>query len=317
LFSIAFLGIFLFRNFWAIAGFWILNEIAWTFCSGAQSAWAIDALGYAKKKSKLQSLISQGNVFEKTGKAIGGLLGMVIVAINFRFIWLAISLNYFILFLVSWKYVEERNFKSEKVPHNYLKKTLIKIKESFSFILHAKNRNFRILMWTEFFMGIGVGAYFIGIPLLFTQILGLKPEYLSGLYAAIAIVAITGPLITHKVSKKHGFGKSLFGVLFIAGISILALALSGSILFAIVAFGVAEIVFAIFDTLYETTKHHESDSKIRASLGSVDMIVWAISGSIGTFLAGIGIATIGIVDTLLIGGSIIAITSFAYLWMRE
>ena len=45
LFSVAFFGIFMTETFWVIAVFWIISDIAWTFSTGAGSAWAIDALG--------------------------------------------------------------------------------------------------------------------------------------------------------------------------------------------------------------------------------------------------------------------------------
>ncbi len=56
LLSVAFFGLFLFKNFWLLAFSWILGDIAWTFSTGASSAWAIDSLKYAKNKSKIISL---------------------------------------------------------------------------------------------------------------------------------------------------------------------------------------------------------------------------------------------------------------------
>ena len=164
---VSFLGIFLSNNFWALSSFWILSDIARTFSTGASSAWVIDALGYGKKKSKIVSLISRTYMFEKAGHIIGGLIGLVVIAISFRFIWLVISLSYLFLLFVAWRYMEERNFKPEKVPHNYLKKSLIKAKESFDYIIHKKNRQLRTLMFADFIGTISISAFFIGMPLFF------------------------------------------------------------------------------------------------------------------------------------------------------
>lgn len=316
LMGVSYFGIFLFRNFWAIAGFIILQDIAWTFTSGAGSAWVIDALNYAKKKSKLVSLISQGYVFEKSGHVIGGLIGMIIIAISFRFIWLVISLNYFILLLISWKYMEERNFKPEKVPHNYLKKAFIKAGESISFLVHKDNRDLRILMWSEFFLVIGFSGFFVGMPLLFVQSLGLAPEYLAGLYAAVAALSIGGPLIANKIIKDK-FGKSLFCLLFVVSVSLMAFAISGSLIFAAFTFAVVKISEAMFDTIIMSARHHEFDSKIRASLDSIGMMIWAVGNSIGMLLVGFSVKFLGVVNTLLISGGILFLTAFAYLWMKE
>ena len=103
---VAFLGIFAFKEFWVIVPFWILGDIAWTFSTGAGSAWAIDALNIAKKKDKIVSLVSRGFMFEQGGHIIGGLIGFFIIAISFIFIWLAIALTNLIIFFVIWKYME-------------------------------------------------------------------------------------------------------------------------------------------------------------------------------------------------------------------
>ncbi len=315
--GLSFLGIFLFENFWVLAGFLIFQDIAWTFCSGADYAWAIDALNYAKKKSKLVSLVSAGMMFEKSGHVIGGLIGLVVVAISFKLIWLTVSLVYFGLFFISWKYMEERNFKSEVVPHGYLKKSLIKAGESISCIIHKDNRDLRILMWTEFFIVIGFSGFYVGMPLLFTQIFGVSPEYLSGTYSVVAVLTIAGPLIANKISKKCEFRNSLFSLLFIFAISIMMFAISGSLVFALFTFIIAKISEAAFDAVIESARQHEYDSDIRASLNSVGMMIWAVGNSVGMFLAGFGVKYLGVVETLLIGGMIMFLTAFAYLGMKK
>jgi MFS family permease len=317
LMSVSFFGIFLFKNFWVIAGFWMLQEIAWAFCSGAGTAWAIDALNYAKKKSKLVSLISQGWMFEKVGHVIGGLVGMAIILISFRFIWLVVSLAYLALFFILWKYMEERNFKPEKIPHSYLKKSLIKFSESFSYLVHKDNRDIRILMLGEFILAIAYAGLFVGVPLLFTDILGLDPGYLAGIYAVVSALAIGGPLIANKISKNDNFGKSMFGTVIIIGIALIALAVSKSLILAFLTFAVVQVITVTYDVVRESACHHEFDSNIRASLGSLGSVSWGISSSIGFFLAGFGVKFLGVVNTLLISGVIMFLTAFVYLWMKE
>jgi len=314
---ISFLGLFLFKNFWILAGFWILNDIAWTFSSGADFAWAIDALGYAKKKSKLVSLVSQGEIFGKSGHVIGGLIGLIVVAINFRFVWLVISLNYLVLFFIALKYMEERNFTPEKNSHNHIKKSFIKAKESFSFLIHKHNKDLRILMFSEFLIVIGLAGFFIGMPLLFTQILNLAPEYLSGIYSLACFVAIGGALIANKVSKKMKFGRSLVLYSFIAGVSMVVFALSNSIFLAILTFVIVKMALGAYDVIFYSIQQHEFDHKIRASLGSLSNILWAVANSIGVFLAGISINFLGIINTLIISGAIAFIAAASFLGMKK
>ncbi len=314
LISFSFLGIFLFTNFWILAFFWILQDIGWTFNTGASSAWIIDALKYAKKKNKIIGLISQGYLFEKIGVIVGGLLGLIIVAINFRFVWLAISLVYLGLLLITWKYLEERNFKPEKVPHNYLKKTLIKAKQSFSYILHKKNRNLRTLLFGLFVGTISISAFFISMPLFFTQYLKISPSSLSGIFAIVGGLTIVGTLVSARFTKAHGFKKSLFFVSLAIALSLLTFSFSKSIIFAIFIYAFFQISMTIFDVIADSANQHEFDSKIRASLGSVGSIIWAIANSIGIFLAGLSINFFGITNTI-IGSFILSlIESLSYLF---
>ncbi len=158
---IAFLGIFLFKEFWLIVPFWILGDIAWTFSTGAGSAWVIDTLDIAKEKNKIASLFSKGAIFEKSGHIIGGLIGFFIITISFRFIWLAIALTNLTMFFIIWKYMEERNFKPTKTPHNYATKSIIKAKESFSYLIHSENLELRILMIGGFLSAMAFSFFYV------------------------------------------------------------------------------------------------------------------------------------------------------------
>tara|TARA_Y100000310_G_C20621320_1_gene783464 strand:+ start:343 stop:1539 length:1197 start_codon:yes stop_codon:yes gene_type:complete len=314
LIAVAFFGLFIFKSFWLLAGSWILGDIAWTFYSGAGGAWSIDALKIGKKKSKIISLISKGYFFEKGGHVIGGLIGLIIVAISFSFIWLFISVLYLFMFFVVWKYMEERNFKPEQVPHNYLKKTLIKAKESLSFVIHKKNRQLRTLLFGEFLGVFALSAFFVGMPLLFTQILGLNPEHLSGIVALVAGLTIISPLIAGKIAHNKGIKKSMVSFVFILSASIIIFALSQSVILAVIAFAVLQLSVAATSVIGDSAYHHEFDSKIRASLGSLSNIVWSIAFAISVFLAGLSINFFGIVPTLIISGAIALLEAMIYLF---
>lgn len=315
LFFVAFLGIFLFKNFWLISAFVILSEIAWTFSSGANFAWAIDNLKYSKNKSKLISFISKNYFFQKSGVIIGGLIGLVIVAINFRFIWLVISLSYLIMMFVMIKYAEEKNFKPSKIPGNYLSKSLIKAKESFSYIFHEKNRDLRMLMFWGFWVSdIAFSAFFVCLPLLFTQTLGLKPEFVPGINSLMALIALGIPLLAARLFHKRKNRFSLFILYTFVFLSVAVLAISGSLILALIVLALFNLGKASIDVVEESAVQHGFSSKIRASLGSINSINWSIAHAVGVFLAGLSIKFLGISTTLLISSCLILITAFIYLF---
>ncbi|MFH1307382.1 MAG: MFS transporter [archaeon] len=313
LLSVAFFGIFAFNNFWLIAVSWILGDIAWTFSTGAGSAWIIDALGYSKNKSKLVNLISRCYFFEKGGHIIGGLIGLVIVAISFRFVWLVISITNLIMMFIIIFYVEERNFKPTKVPHNYAVKAMIKAKESFSYLIHKDNSELRALLIAGLISIIGGSIFFIGVPLLFTEIFNLKPENLSALFAFVMALSLISPFIAEKISNKKGFRYSLFGMFAVMGLAMIVLAVLGNLTYAIIAFGIIQISLTATDVISDSALEHEFSSKIRASLGSLNSINWSIAHSIGVFLAGISITFLGIINTIVAAGGITIVAAIIYL----
>jgi MFS family permease len=313
LLSIAFFGLFLFNNFWLLSLSWILGDIAWTFCSGAQGAWAIDALKIGRKKSKIVSLISKGYFFERSGHIIGGLIGLFVIAINFSFIWLFISILYLFMFFVIWVYMEERNFKSEKIPHNYLVKSLMKAKESLSFVIHKKNKQLRVLLAGDLVGILSLSAFFISMPLLFTQILGLDPEKLSGIIALIGVIIIISPLIAEKVVHKKGIKDTLIFFIFLQGLLIIAFGFSLIVVTAIILLALIQGIEVILSVIGESALQHEFDSKIRASLGSSSNIIWSVSSSIGVFLAGLSINFFGIVPTIIGAGFLSIFEAIIYL----
>jgi MFS transporter, DHA3 family, tetracycline resistance protein len=314
LISLAFFGLFIFNNFWLLGFAWILQDIAWTFCSGAQSAWAIDALRIGKQKSKIVSLISKGYFFEKGGHIIGGLIGFVLISINFSLIWLFISLLYLFIFFVIWRYMEERNFKPEKVPHNYLIKSLIKAKQSLSFVIHKKNKQLRVLLTGDFLGILSISAFFIAMPLLFIKVLGLDPEELSGIIAFIGAIVILSPFIAEKLAHKKGIKVSLISLVFLQSLVIILFGVSKTTLIAIILLATFQVIGSMLSVIGDSAYQHEFDSKIRASLGSASNIIWATGNSIAVFLAGLSINFFGVVPTLIICGMLVLIEGLIYLF---
>tara|TARA_Y100000034_G_scaffold136858_1_gene216436 strand:- start:3447 stop:4652 length:1206 start_codon:yes stop_codon:yes gene_type:complete len=314
LLAIAFLGVFLFTNFWFLAFFWILGDVAWTFSSGVSLAWAIDSLKYGRKKSKIVSLISRTSFFEKGGQIIGGIIGLVVVAINFKFIWLVVSItNLLMMFLILF-YLEERNFKPEKTQKNYIKKSLVKTKESILYIFNKGNSNLRILLICGFLIVLSVSSFFIGVPLIFTEVLGLSPHYLAGMFTLFAVVSLITTNIVEKLHLKRGIRNLLLLMALFMGLSIMLFSLSPLLVISIIFLGIFTASETIYSIIEDSAKQHQFSSKIRASLGSIDSISWATSYSLGVFLAGLGISLLGLINTLVISGLICVFVSAIYLF---
>jgi len=73
------------------------------------------------------------------------------------------------------------------------------------------------------------------------------------------------------------------------------------------------ITSTILTVVSDSAFHHEFDSKIRASLGSVNNVTWAVGYSIAVFLAGLSINFFGVIPTLLISGGLSLLEGLIYL----
>ena len=180
------------------------------------------------------------------------------------------------------------------------------------FVIHKKNRQLRALMIGEFIGVLSGSAFLIGMPLLFTQILGLNPEHLSGVIAIVAGLTIISPLVAEKVANTRGIRNALFALAFLIGLMIFGFAFSSSVILAIIFFSLYKIFGAMTEVIGESAYHHTFDSKIRASLSSASNMIWSTSYSIGVFLTGILIALFGVVTALMIAGSLSLLEGIVY-----
>ena len=175
LMALAFLGIFIFRNFWLLALMYVLHDIAWTFQSGTTTAWVIDTLAYGEDRFKLSSLFARFFFYEKTGAILGGIIGLIIVSMNFRFVWLAIALANVLMLLILLRYMEEKNFKPKRLAKNFVMSTLLQAKDALSYLIHKKNKQIKGLASAVFFGTLSIDAFFVVSPLVQFQILGIAP----------------------------------------------------------------------------------------------------------------------------------------------
>ncbi len=313
LMSLAFLGIFFFQNFWLIAIFFILHDVAWTFQSGTTTAWVIDTLKYGENSKKLATLFARFFFFEKTGAIMGGLIGLVVVAINFRFVWLAIALTNIITFFVILKYMEEKNFTTKKLDSKIFLQTFIQAKDSIKFLLHKNNKQIKGLAFAVFFGTIAIDSFFIQTPLIFNQILGLSPEYIAGIFSIVAIVALIAPFMGEKLAHNYGTKKPLFLIFIAISIFMITFAVSNNIILSV---GII-ILFSSFETafvtIHDSAVQHAIPSKNRATLGSAMNVIWAFANALSAFIIGIGIVNFGLIYSTIFSGIIALITGLIYL----
>lgn len=292
--------------------FYILGDIAWTFQSGTSNAWAVDNLKYGKHKKNLAVLFSRFFFFEKIGNILGALVGIILVSINFRFIWLAISLSNFIFTYVLIKYMEDKNFNPKKSKYNFLKETLLKMKESIIYFFKKKNKTTRGLALSLIFGVISVNSFYIIIPLVLKDKIGLLPYQISGIFFIIGVIVLIAPILGERFSRKLGYRKTLtFGTLLYA-ISMLFFGLFYYFIFSLLTLILVRFFLDGTDAIHESAVQHSIPSNCRATLGSAMSVMWGLSNAIAVYSSGLVISSYGLKFATLISFIFALITSLIY-----
>jgi len=312
LMGISFLGIFIFTNFWLLALFWILDDIAWTFQSGANTAWIIDTLKYGKHKSNLAKLFSRVYFFEKSGRVIGSLIGLFVIAISFRSIWLVIALANFIMAFFLWKNMEERNFKPDRSNKNLILKTWLKTKQAFLFIFNKKHFEFRGMVIAMVIANLWYVFLYTAVPLVLKETYKLSPDKISGVFILIGVCLLAGPFIGEKSFHRFGARNSLFFGFLLVTILEIVFVLTNSLILAIACLGILEMTMVGTDISFDATIQHKIKSHVRASIGSAMSICWSLAYAAATFFTGFSIVKLGLVPTIWISVGFAFITAFAY-----
>jgi MFS family permease len=318
LMTLSFLGIFTFQNFWYLAFFYILGDIAWTFQSGTTTAWAVDNLKYGKEKKKLASLFARLHLFERSGSIIGGIIGLMIVAINFHFVWLFIAIVNLVWVIIISLMTDEKNFKPKKANKHFIINTYVQAKESLKYLVHKKNKQLKGLAISVFVGTAAFDAFFILIPLIFVQNLNVSINKIPLIFSLVAVGALVSTFIGEKSAHSWGFRKSLLIGYLGAGIAIIVFAISKSIILSIASLAVMHIFETAYAcVVYDSAIQHAISSKSRATLGSAMSIIWSLGNAMGVGLAGLGIKFIGLVNTTLICGIVAIIAGFLFYFNME
>lgn len=312
LMSLSFFGLFAFDSFWLLGLSWVLGDIAFTFCTGATNAWAVDALDATKNKSILIKLGYQATIYERLGQITGGIIGFLVVSFSLHNVWLVVSLSNLLMFIVIWKYMEERNFVPEKAQHHYVKKVMIKAKESFLYIMHQQNKKLRVLLSVGVLTTISISAFFIALPIFLTEMLHLEARYLNVLYGAVTIITLLVPAVAKNAAARMSFHISLMVLWILMGVSMLISGISQHLILAIIGLTFIQCIDTMLGIVEGSALEMEASSKIRASLGSIASIVWALSNSVAVFLAGITIQFFGSVTVMILCGILAIVNGVLY-----
>ena len=309
---VSFFGFSLFQNFWILAFFFVLQDVAWTFQSGTTTAWIIDELRIGKHQKKIVSIFSWFYFFEKFGGILGGVLGFFVAPFGFRFVWLSVAVLNMVLFFILYKYMEERHFSSSPVDSKIIFHTFVKVGESLRFLFHVKSGSVRGLALAMFLVTVALTSVSVVVPLLLSGKFEMGYGYCACLSTLFGVVLLCSPFFGSFVAHRFGVRKSLVCMSIVMCVLIFLFSVASSIVSAV---GIL-LFFYFFDTslgtVHDSAAQFSLSSSTRASIGSLMGIVWGVGHSVGSFFTGLSIVVLGMSFTLSIVGLLFLVSAVVY-----
>lgn len=317
LMSLAFFGLYCFNSFWLLSVAFILHDVAWAFQSGISTAWIIDNLNIGDSKKKMASFYAHYFFFEKSGRIIGGLAGLLIVAISFKAIWLVIAILNFLMFLTLLFFMEEKNFFPIKNNHGFIKKIYVQSKEVITYLLSNEKREFRKFLTIGFFGDLSLQIFLLVAPLFLAQILGISEANIAGIYGFVSVFVLAGPFLGEKLLSSWNLKRSMIRGSMVIGLAMLIFVFSKSIILSVIGLFLFELSDYALATVFQSATQNFIPSKNRASLSSIVNVLWHISFSIAAGITALSLKILGVVNTGILAALISIGVGFAYLFLKE
>lgn len=281
----------------------ILIGIGFAFISGAMSAWIKDAIVDPQLYAKI---VATGSFARSIALVIGGWIGGIIAAFNYRLAWVLSAMIVSIALILNFKFMSEDRSKSNRRACTLRASwNLLRSKSGLLWAVVASAAFGLVLpfnhYWTSFFLP-RVGQ--VGLAWLWIPMFGAS---------AIASICIRRFIHRHEMSAL-GIAVSSF----VAGLSLLLTGLFSGLMIPLGIAMIHEACRGIFLPMLEVFTQRHVDSAYRATFGSLQSFITRI-GYVGVLLWGWWYmrdrpsSESTIVNVWVISGALLALIGF-FLW---
>jgi predicted MFS family arabinose efflux permease len=313
LLGILFTSIFFFSNFYPLLLISFLIGASNTLTTGSYDAWVVDLV--KEKGIKVNTYFSKKISLYNLAFVFSGLIGAFLVArFGLKIIWpasgAALFMSAFFVFFGKEKHIREKLEIKESFA-----KLSEQVKTSFSysyrhpvlfyliiisFILGISGTLEGLISWTPFLKSFGFPDYGFG--------------YLWSVFGFLGVIA---PLASQKFSEKGRERKFLISMAFLTLIYGFFVLFSQSLILLLVILLVGSFLLDFELPVWRTYFHKFIPSKTRATIGSLQSLVFSLAGIIALPLAGWMIDKIGARYTIFISCLLMLPVMFLYLMIKE
>jgi MFS family permease len=309
------ISIFFTTNYIFLLGLMMLLGISQTLVSGAYEAWSVDLLKQKGLKKFIPNYFSKIRSLYNMGFAASGLIGaFFVMTFGLSSIWPITGISFFVS--VIFLYFAEENFRKRDVDIEKPIKRMwkqVKVSAKFSY----RHSVLFYLLAISFIFGI-IGS-FEGF-MSWTPVLESYgfPEYAFGyLWFFMGLFGIGAPFLSKKLMKKTK-EKNLLMV--VAGSIVLfgfLMLLVNNIVALIALFFFAFFMYDFEDPVWKTYFHKYVPSKTRATIGSLQNMIYSLAGILFLPIAGYMVETFGGIITLFASSMLMIPVIILYLCIDE
>jgi len=288
--GLAIISIFFLNNYYALLFAFAMIGFGSTFNSGAREAWVTDLIK-KERKNFLHGYFAKTHSIDSFGLVISGIIGVFLVKqFGVSIIWIVAGISFSVTFLLlsfAKEHFIKRNVKIKDSFRKVAKQSLISIK-------YVKNHSVLFLFLIASALLVFTNV-FNGDLAWVTFLQGLNfPDYAFGyMWSAMGFVGIFAPLISLKFMKKGSERKFILSIIVLIMIFLLLIIFVQTIAFAFLILLSSTFFYGMSYPAERVYFHRFIKSKLRATVGSVESMLFGFIGILAMPLAGLTVDHLG------------------------
>ncbi len=307
--------LFFFKDFKVMLLLFALLGFATTFSSGSKDAWIVDMINRNNKKLT-HRFFGKMQFFINFGLVISGIIGAFFVKnYGLSIIWLATFSSYVLSITILYFFAKEDYLRKNVGLSKSFSRLKTQSKQALSYSYKHHVLFYLIFAGMIATFALGLQESIAWVPLL--RSLGMQEYQFGYLWSAMTLIAGIAPIFAVKFLKK-GKEKNLI----VAGLILFALVTAGilfayNLIIALIIMFLGILFYFAKSPSEEVYFHRFIPSKLRATIGSIKNMTFALATLIILPIEGFLVDNIGAKYTIFISTIPMVLAVILYLKIKE
>lgn len=264
----------------------LIAALAFTFRSGALSAWVVDTMQVQGYKGRTDFVFSQAAIYSKVAFVLGGLIGAYLGNISLRIPWFAGGIFSLVSFFLAFHLMEESFVEVRKIKfRNTLKNMRQVINDSFAY--GFKNKTILWLIISSIVTFFSFQALNMFWSPRFNELAGGKIYVLGWLWVGFSSMMILGSYLSKKYTEKYrDFAPLMIFMVFVLSLPILVASFSDVFFVVAMLFMIYEIGRGINEPMKQAYLNRYIPSDKRATVLSFNSMMGRLGAALGLLVMG-------------------------------